>query len=193
MNCEGVRELDLPFLILIALGLSADCFAVALSISISRIKISAFNIVRAALMFGLFQALMPFLGWLAGQTVVDFIASFDHWVVFALLALIGGKMIWESLRPEETGKSSDISKLGIVLFLALATSIDALAVGLSFAFIKVAIAFACAIIGIVAFLIAITGFMLGKKAGKLIGKRAGIIGGIILIAIGLRILLSHIL
>ena len=188
-----MQELGIPALILIALGLAADCFAVSLSISISRATISSISIIRAALAFGIFQAFMPFLGWLVGQTVVDLISSFDHWLAFALLALIGGKMIWESLYPEETDKNNDISKLSVVLFLAVATSIDALAVGLSFAFIKVSIGYACAIIGVIAFLIAILGFIIGKKAGKLIGKRAGIIGGIILIAIGLRILLSHIL
>ncbi len=188
-----MTELDFPSIVLIALGLSADCFAVAIGISISRVNISAFTIIRASLAFAIFQALMPFIGWLLGRTIVAFIADFDHWLVFTLLALIGGKMIWESLHPDGHGKSNDISRLLLVLYLALATSIDALAAGLSFAFLDVNIASTCSTIGIVTLLIAITGFILGRKAGTILGKHAGIIGGVILIAIGLRVLLSHLL
>jgi len=188
-----VSELDLLSILLIALGLSADCFAVALSGSISMKTVSPSQMLRTALVFGAFQTIMPILGWLAGRSIVDFIASYDHWIAFALLVLVGGRMIWETFRSEEGQKKIDISKGVLLLTLALATSIDALAVGLSFAFLRVNIVLACSTIGIIAFGITVVGFLLGKKAGPLLGKYAEAIGGVILIGIGLRILLSHIL
>ena len=136
---------------------------------------------------------MPLIGWLVGNTVVDFISAFDHWLVFILLAAIGGKMIWESIHTEDTSRNNDISKWSLVLFLALATSIDALAAGLSFAFLDMPIAISCSVIGIIAFFISIAGFLTGRKTRSFIGKFAGILGGVILIAIGLRTLISHIL
>jgi len=185
---------DFLSVLLIALGLSADCFAVALGSSASIRSYSKTLAVRVAIAFGLFQALMPVIGWLAGQTIVEFIADYDHFVAFALLAFIGGRMIWGSVRSEnENNKSTDINKWSVLLTLALATSIDALAVGLSLAFLRVHIAIASVTIGLVAFVITIIGFLLGKKVGKLIGKRAELVGGIVLIAIGLRILISHLL
>lgn len=185
---------DFLLVLLIALGLSADCFAVALGSSASIRSYSKALVVRVAIAFGLFQALMPVLGWLAGQTIVEFIADYDHFVAFALLAFIGGRMIWESFRSEnEHKRSTDINKWSVLLTLALVTSIDALAVGLSLAFLRVHIAIASVTIGLVAFIITIIGFLLGEMAGKLIGKRAELVGGIVLIAIGLRILISHLL
>jgi len=137
---------------------------------------------------------MPVLGWLAGRTVVELIADYDHWVAFAMLAIVGGRMLWESFRPERSqGKEVDITRGLLLITLSIATSIDALAVGLSFAFLNVDIALASPTIGAIAFVVTITGFRLGKRTSKLIGKRAEAIGGIILLAIGLRILLGHIL
>ncbi len=136
---------------------------------------------------------MPFLGWLAGRTVVDLVAGYDHWVAFVLLAVIGSRMIWESLRSKDgRAAGTDITKGIVLLTLAVATSIDALAVGLSLAFLEVNIVLAGSTIGVVAFMATAIGFLLGRKAGKLIGRRAEAIGGIILIGIGLRILLAHI-
>jgi len=178
--------------LVIAIGLSADCFAVAFSGSISMQRITPFQVTRTALSFGLFQAMMPVLGWLVGRTVVDAVASYDHWLAFVLLAFIGGKMIWESFRTEESCPAgTDITKGVTLLTLSVATSIDALAVGLTFAFLEVNITLASITIGVVAFLVTVIGFMAGRKAGKLMGKRAEAIGGLILIAIGLRILLTH--
>lgn len=188
-----MSELDLLSILLIALGLSADCFAVALSGSISMKTVSPVQVLRTALVFGAFQTIMPVLGWLAGRTIVDFIAEYDHWIAFALLALVGGRMIWETFRSEEGKRKIDISRGAVLLMLALATSIDALAVGLTFAFLKVNILLACSIIGVIAFAATVLTFLLGKKAGPLMGKYAEAIGGIILIGIGLRILLSHLL
>jgi putative Mn2+ efflux pump MntP len=185
-------NLDLISILVIAVGLSADCFAVAFSGSIALKSISKKQVIIASLSFGIFQALMPLLGWLAGQTVVDLIAGYDHWLAFGLLAFIGGKMVWESFRKEEECKT-DITKWKTLITLSIATSIDALAVGLTFAFLEVNIALACGVIGITAFLISVLGFILGRKAGKVFGKRAELIGGLVLIAIGLRILLSHLL
>jgi len=181
-------------ILIIAIGLSADCFAVAFSGSISMKTVSRRQIIRASLSFGVFQAIMPVLGWLAGQTIVDLIADYDHWLAFVLLAIIGGKMIWESFIHEENQTAkADITRGVTLLTLSVATSIDALVVGLTFAFLEVNIALASGVIGITAFIIAVIGFLLGRKAGKVLGKRTELLGGIILIAIGLRILLSHIL
>ena len=184
--------LDFLSVLVIAIGLSADCFVVALSGSISMQRVTPFQVTRTALSFGLFQAMMPVLGWLMGRTVVDAIADYDHWLAFTLLAFIGGKMIRESFKAESSRPAAtDITKGTTLLVLSVATSIDALAVGLTFAFLEVNIALASTTIGIVAFLVTIIGFLAGKKAGRLMGKRAEAIGGVILIAIGLRILLMY--
>jgi len=180
--------------LLIALGLSADCFAVAVSASVFMTAVSPLQILRTSFAFGLFQAVMPILGWLAGRTVVDLIAEYDHWVAFVLLVAIGGRMIWESFHSRGSKHEQiDITKGFILLTLSVATSIDALAVGLSFAFLRVDIALASLTIGITAFVVTAIGFFLGRKAGNLIGRRAEAIGGMILIGIGLRIILAHML
>ena len=178
--------------LLIAIGLSADCFAVALSGSIPMRTIAWRQVFRASLSFGLFQALMPVLGWLAGRTVEALVAQYDHWVAFVLLALVGGKMIGESFRSGDSRReNTDITKGLLLLTLSLATSIDALAVGLTFAFLEVDITLASSTIGVVAFVATAIGFLLGRRAGRLVGRRAEAVGGLILIGIGLRILLSH--
>ncbi len=184
--------MDLVSLVLVALGLSADCFAVALSTSLASRGISWSVVLRTGLAFGLFQFLMPLLGWLAGRTIVDIIASYDHWVVFGILAIVGGRMVREGLnRGDHGAEKVEIARLHILLTLAVATSIDALAVGLSSAFLKISILSASSLIGAVAFLITVAGFILGKRAGKIDGKTAKLVGGLILIGIGVRILVSH--
>ena len=187
-------SLDFLSILVIAVGLSADCFAVAFSGSIAMRAISLFQVVRASLSFGIFQALMPVLGWLVGRTVVDLIADYDHWLAFALLTVIGGRMIWKSFHSEDSRTAgADITKGIVLVTLSIATSIDALAVGLTFAFLEVNIVLASSTIGVVAFAATAIGFLSGRKAGRLIGRRAEAIGGIILVGIGLRILLAHIL
>jgi len=189
-----VERLDFGSVLLIAIGLSADCFAVALGASTSGKGISRLQMIRVCLAFGVFQAMMPLLGWLGGRTLVDVISEYDHWVAFGLLLIIGSRMIWESFHSEEDeSRERDFSKGLPLLTLALATSIDALAVGVSFAFLSVNIAVAVLTIGMVCFLITGIGFWVGRKAGQLLGKRAETAGGIILIGIGLRILLAHLL
>jgi putative Mn2+ efflux pump MntP len=179
-------------ILLIALGLSADCFAVALGGSIAMKSLSRLRVLRVSIAFGLFQALMPVLGWLIGQTVVELVADYDHWLAFALLAIVGGHMLWESFHHRDgSARTTDITRGWPLLVLSLATSIDALAVGLTFPFLEVNVAVASPTIGVVAFAATVVGFLLGRRVGELVGRRAAAIGGLILIAIGLRILLTH--
>ena len=186
--------MDIFSIIFIALADSADCFAVAVCTSICIRTLSRLQVFRVALSFGIFQTVMTVLGWLAGRTIVDFIAGFDHWLAFLMLAGIGGKMIWESFHGDgEDDKMMDVTKGLVLVTLSLATSIDALAVGLSFGFLDINIAIASGTIGAVAFIITTIGFVIGKKAGKLVGERAELVGGIVLVVIGLRILITHLL
>jgi putative Mn2+ efflux pump MntP len=136
---------------------------------------------------------MPLLGWLAGRAFVNIIGGYDHWVAFALLTVVGCRAIWESFHPEKEEKKTDFTKGWMLLTLSFATSVDAFAVGLSFAFLKVNIVTAGLLIGITTFLVSILGFALGRKIGDYAGKRAELVGGLILIAIGLQILLTHLL
>jgi putative Mn2+ efflux pump MntP len=193
-SAAGSGSVGLLTLIGIAVGLSADCFAVALGASLSAPGSSRWRGPRTALSFGAFQAAMPVIGWLAGRTVVNFIISYDHWVAFGLLAFVGGKMLWESVHGDEEHEGKgDVTRGLMLLTISLATSIDALAVGLSFAFLEVNIAAASLTIGVVAAVITGLAFLLGRKAGKMLGKRAETIGGLVLIGIGVRILVSHLL
>jgi len=186
--------MDFLAILLIAVGLSADCFAVALSSSISRKTLPFVQIFRVSLFFGVFQAIMPVLGWLAGRTIVEFISDFDHWLAFALLALVGGRMIWESFHnTARRSEITDVTRLRSLLILSVATSIDALAVGLAFALLDTEIVAASVTIGTVAFVVTAIGLIVGKKAGSLMGRRAEAIGGIILIGIGVRMVLEHML
>jgi manganese efflux pump family protein len=184
--------MDAISIILIALGLAADCFAVSLSGSVLR-KYNTIQMARTAFTFGVFQFAMPLIGWLAGRTVVDIISGLDHWIAFGLLALIGGRMIWEYFKEKEEQDKTDISKGMLLLTLGIATSIDALAVGLGFAFLNINIWFACGVIGAVAFGMTLIGFLAGNKAGPLLGRQAKLAGGLILIGIGLRIMITHLL
>ncbi|MFH0846909.1 MAG: manganese efflux pump MntP family protein [Chloroflexota bacterium] len=177
---------------LIGLSLSTDCFAVVLAFSVSRSRFVAGEAGRVSLAFGFFQFLMPVLGWLAGRTIVDIISAYDHWVAFLLLAIVGGRMVWESFHGDEApGRGGDISRGILLLTLAVATSIDALAVGLSLALLKLNILLASTIFGVVTFLVTGAAFLLGRRAGKLLGERSKLVGGLILIAIGIRIVLEH--
>ncbi len=178
---------------IIALGLSADCFAVSLAGSVSLRHLPGRLVLRVALAFGIFQAGMTLLGWVAGTSVVDYISAYDHWLAFALLAVIGGRMLWESFHESaaEERRAARIGSWPVLFVLAVATSIDALAVGLSFAFLQVNIASASLVIGLTAAVVTVAGLYLGRRVGALVGKRAEIVGGLVLIGIGLRILLAH--
>jgi manganese efflux pump family protein len=186
--------MDFLSILVIALGLSADCFAVAISGGATQEKFSILKMCRLALIFGFFQGMMTIIGWFLGNTVVDFIASFDHWIAFVLLLVIGCRMIWESFSKDDDKKKVKDITWGLTVFtLAIATSIDALAVGLSLSFLKINILYPAVVIGIVAFILTSVGFWIGKKVSSLLGKRAQLAGGIILILIGIRILLEHLL
>ena len=188
-----MTSLDFLSVLLIAIALSADCFAVALGGSISVKQPSFSQVFRLSLFFGVFQALMAALGWFAGSTIVNLISGYVYWLAFAFLAFVGARMIWESLRSKDGNhKNADITRGFLLLTLSIATSIDALAVGLSFAFLKVNIVLASSTIGTVAFIVTAFGFAIGNKVGSLIGKRAETIGGLVLIGIGIRIVVEHV-
>jgi putative Mn2+ efflux pump MntP len=182
---------DLLSAVVIAFGLSADCFAVSLSVGASGKEFSWKSMLKLAGAFGLFQMGMPLLGWLIGQTVVELISSYDHWLAFALLGFVGVRMAWEFFKGEAESETVDINRWANLLTLAVATSIDALAVGLSFAFLHINIWIAAAIIGVVAFSVSAFSYWLGRKVNAWIGRWALLLGAVILIVIGLRILITH--
>lgn len=148
-------------------------------------------VLRLASAFGVFQFVMPIIGWLAGLTIVNIIAGYDHWVAFALLAYVGSKMIWEALKKEQEKEINDQTKGLSLLMLSIATSIDALAVGFSFSLLRTEIIFPAVIIGIVCFLMTIVGMIFGKGLAGIFGKKVGIFGGLVLIGIGVKILIDH--
>ena len=183
--------MDLTTVIFVAVGLSVDAFSVAIGIGASTTKRSWAPALRLAAAFGLFQFAMPIAGWLAGLTVVNIIGGFDHWIAFALLAYVGGKMIWEGCKNERKEEKSDSTRGLPLLLLSIATSIDALAVGFSFSILKEPILFPATIIGIVCFLMTMIGMIFGKVLARIFGRKVEIFGGIVLIAIGLKILVDH--
>jgi putative Mn2+ efflux pump MntP len=176
----------------IALALAMDAFAVALAVGLAVAPLTGRHLFRLGWHFGLFQALMPVVGWLAGITVQQWIAAFDHWLALALLSFVGGKMIYEAF-SDEAGKSrtGDPTRGASLVLLSLATSIDALAVGLSLGMLGVSIWLPAVVIGLVAGVLTVAGMLLGRRAGALWGKRVEVLGGLILIAIGIRIVLEH--
>ena len=182
-----------PVVLGIALGLAMDAFAVALGLGCSRRGLSRSQSFRLALHFGLFQFFMPLVGWAAGKGIESCIKAFDHWVALGLLAFVGGKMIVESFRSRaEDGRPSvDPSRGARLLLLSVATSIDALAVGLSLAVLESGILYPAAVIGVVAFLMTLAGAAAGPRLGRIVGRRAELAGGLILILIGLKILADH--
>ena len=183
------------FLFLIGVSLSMDAFAVAICKGLAMRKVNKKQCFVIALFFGGFQALMPFLGWLLGTRFESYITSIDHWIAFVLLAFIGGKMIVEAVRdkddnPEITEMDPPLN-IKEMFVLAVATSIDALAVGITFAFLEVPIVQAIAIIGTTTFIISIAGVYIGNFFGNKYKNKAEIVGGVILILIGIKILLEH--
>lgn len=179
-------------LLLIAVGVSADAFAVALGRGLHLPTVNPRRVLVIAGTFGGFQAVMPLIGWLLGTTFASSISSIDHWVAFGLLALIGGKMLWEALRPgEDDAEDDDTLRVRELLVLGLATSIDALAVGVGLSFLAVPIGWAVLLIGVVTALVAALGVVIGHRAGVRWGRPAEIVGGVILILIGVNIVLEH--
>ncbi|MCU0243635.1 MAG: manganese efflux pump MntP family protein [Acidobacteria bacterium] len=176
-----------------AVALAMDCFAVTLGLACGAKGLTAKQAVRMGAAFGGFQAAMPVLGWFAGDRLLGLIASFDHWVAFGLLAAIGGRMIYESfeLSDEEKACRPDQTQGSRLLVLALATSVDALAVGLSLGVVGGGILLPAAVIGATSFLVTVAGAKLGPVVGRVVGKRAELAGGLILIGIGLKVLIEH--
>jgi manganese efflux pump family protein len=175
---------------LIAIGLSMDCFAVSVSFGTSG-KLLWRDLFRMGLFFGFFQGMMTFAGWWVGDSLKQLIESVDHWVAFFILSFIGIRMIIESFKHEEKRTPVDIRKFSVLISLSIATSIDALMTGVSFGFIKVNIIKSVILISSITFFVTLTGGKLGEKATFIPARRAELIGGIVLILIGVKILLQH--
>jgi len=182
------------FLVLaIALALAMDAFAVSMGLSLSLGKMTKSQTFRLSFHFGFFQFMMPVVGWVAGKNLLRYIQIYDHWVAFGLLLIIGGKMIYESFSRKEIRKirSSDPTRGFFLLMLSVATSIDALALGVSLAALHVSIVYPAIIIGLVAFSMSVIGIKIGPLLGIVVGKRAELLGGLILVLIGAKILSEH--
>lgn len=192
-------------LILLGLSLSMDTLAVAVATGICKTGVRVYHAVKVGLVFALFQAAMPAVGWFAGTRLIGLIRPFDHWVAFGLLALIGGKMIYEVLHeevlpdddpacdPAPACPRGDPTGLRRLVVLAVATSIDALAAGISLALEKTPIILAAAIIGGITFAVAAAGMLLGKRLGVYFQRKANLAGGCVLILLGVKILIEHLL
>ena len=195
-------------LLLTAAALSMDAMAVSVSSSLSAKKVSIRNALLMALFFGVFQAAMPFIGYyiiplltaVFGSGVENFVTRFDHWIAFILLAFIGGKMIVEAIRNQPEEEHADPFAIGSLLVMAISTSIDALATGIVFRGFEMTggeLLFAFSSIGVVTFLLSFLGAMLGKRVGKAVGEKfqrwTVLAGGVVLVGIGLKILLEHLL
>lgn len=178
-------------MILIAIGLAMDASAVSMTAAAAGYADNRRAIFRLAFHFGLFQALMPFIGWLLGSTVVDYISVWDHWIAFTLLAVVGGRMIYSGLVPDQEKLKVDPSKGWTLITLSIATSIDALAAGLSFSMLNVNIWLPCILIGVITMILSAISTRIGKTAGHWLGHRVEILGGFILLGIGLNILITH--
>ena len=181
-------------MLLMGIGLSMDAFAVSVCKGLGMVKVNKKQTVTIGLFFGGFQALMPLIGWVLGRQFEHYIKSIDQWVAFVLLGFIGGKMMVESLKKEEDGvvKKEDVPlNIKEMFVLAVATSIDALAVGITFAFLGTPIVEAISIIGCTTFVISVGGVYIGNFFGSKYKNRAEFVGGLILVLLGLKILLEH--
>lgn len=184
--------MNLSDIILIAIGLAMDCFAVSIACGIAMKPFKLGHAVRIAFSFGIFQAVMPLIGWLAGSTFQHLIESFDHWIAFGILLILGGRMLWDFFFVHPDKKILKPYKKRVVLTLALATSIDAMAIGLSFAFLQIDLLQPILIIGAASLLFSALGLFIGKRYGHRYNIPAELFGGIVLIGIGIKILLEHI-
>ena len=185
----GIAEL-----LLIAVGLSMDAFAVSICRGLGMRRLNLRTAAVLALFFGCFQALMPLVGWALGSQLMWLIAPVDHWVAFVLLAFIGGKMLWEAFHEDDEGCGcEDTSAIDLreFLVLAVATSIDALAAGISFAALNVDIVASVSLIGVITFALSFVGVAVGHFFGARYERPASVVGGVVLILIGLKVLLEH--
>ncbi len=198
--------MNFPTILFIAIGLAMDAFAVSIAASICLSTVSGRQIFRLSFHTGFFQFLMPVIGWYLGSSFSAYIADYDHWIAFILLGLIGAKMIRESFEDKhcESGAVCDNACASLkknvkdptrgfsLLFIAIATSIDALAIGVSLAMLKVDIWYPAAVIGIITMMMSIAGMKIGERLGSKFGSRMELSGGIILIAIGVKIVIEHV-
>lgn len=175
----------------IALALSMDAFAVSIASGVIVKKQKILHALKLGISFGFFQMVMPVIGWMGGRSFVRFVENFDHWLAFGLLSFIGVKMIIEAGKMDALEKSDSKVSFKILIILSIVTSIDALAVGLSLSFLKVAIILPAIVIGVITFFMSYAGFFIGNKFGEIFEKKIEIVAGLILIGIGLKILFAH--
>lgn len=190
-SSTGFNHVNWITILGIAVALAMDAFAVALASGAVVNPLTGRHLFRLGFHFGLFQALMPVVGWLVGLAVQKWISAYDHWIAFALLAFVGGRMIREACGEEEERQVSDPTRGMTMVVLSIATSIDALAVGLSLAMLNISVWVPAAVIGLVAGVLTVLGMLLGRRLGGEWGKRVEICGGVVLCGIGLKILLEH--
>ena len=187
--------MSLLTIVCIAIALAMDAFAVSLSTGVTMCQMHLRNAVRMAAFFGAFQAIMPILGWALGSIASGYIQKYDHWVAFGLLAIVGGKMIYEAVKPDtgDENEKKDPHNMYILITLAFATSIDAAAVGISLSCLNVNIVQPAIIIGVITFFISLFGTYLGCKVGNALGSKVEILGGVLLIGIGIKIVIEHLI
>lgn len=185
--------MEILTLILIASALAMDSFAVSITAGISLKRFKAATMLRISLIFAFFQGLMPLIGWSLGLNFVEVISNYDHWVVFILLSLIGGKMIYEAMQHQEEAHSINIYSNKTICALGFATSIDALAVGFSFSLLDVEIGLPAIIIGLTTFVFSFGGLTIGLKLGSIFRTKIELVGGLILLGIGIKVLVSHLI
>jgi putative Mn2+ efflux pump MntP len=185
--------MDLITLLLVALGLSFDSFAISLTCGVVEDKIGFWSAIKVAIIMAFFQGGFTVAGFFLGSVVSTELGIYDHWIAMVLLGFLGIRMIFNGLRPNPEIKRSDITSLPNIITMSVGTSIDALAVGVSFAFLSINIWLSGCVIGAVTFLASMTAIRLGKAAGKKLGSRVEIAGGLILVGIGLKIFLEHLL
>lgn len=185
--------MDILTILLVALGLSFDTFAVSLSFGVVQNKVLFWQAARVAILLAIFQAGLLVTGYFLGSFVSDFIKAADHWVALALLSFLGIRMMIEGIKRKENDEARDYTRIKELLAVAVGTSIDAFAVGISFALLDLMIWLSGVLIGIVTFLASMTAIRIGKSAGAGLGQRVEIAGGLILVAIGLKIFLEHML
>jgi manganese efflux pump family protein len=184
--------LNLLPLLGIALGLAMDAFSVAIATAIVLGEVSGRQTFRLVFHFGLFQFLMPIVGWLVGGRVSEYTSTYGPWIAFALLAYVGGHMIWQSLCSDEQCRRGDPTRGASLVLLSIATSLDALAVGFSLALLDISAWFPSIVIGLVASGMTFLGLRLGKRVGELMGRRMEMVGGLVLLTIGFRILFDRV-
>lgn len=182
--------MDIITILFVALGLAMDAFAVSVTSGFTIKYLRIQHALRLAAFFGLFQAIMPVVGWLAGIGLRDIISGIDHWIAFGLLSMIGFKMIFESTRMKPD-KKLDPLNIYVILILSIATSIDALAVGLTLSILDISIINPAIIIGVITFLLSFIGVYVGDRFGHFFENKIEVVGGMILIGIGIKILIEH--